>query len=129
MARIAGVNLPNDKKVEYSLTYVYGIGFSRSQKIVEKLGIDKTKRMGDLSEEDVNKIRTEVEKNNKVEGDLKREVVGNIKRLKEVSCHRGSRHQKSLPVRGQRTKTNSRTVRGNKKGSAASGKKPSAQKT
>ncbi len=127
--RIAGVTIPNEKRVEIALTYIYGIGKTTSQKILEDLKIDLNERVKDLKEEDVNKLRTVVEKQYLVEGDLRREVISNIKRLKEIGCYRGIRHTKSLPLRGQRTKTNSRTVRGNKRGMATSGKKGPAQKT
>ena len=115
MARISGVNIPNDKRVEISLTYIFGIGLSTSQDILKKLNIDPNTRVKDLNEEDVNRLRQNIEKELKVEGELKREKIGNIKRLKEIHSYRGSRHSKSLPVKGQRTKTNSRTVRGNKR--------------
>ena len=127
--RIAGVTIPNDKRVEIALTYIYGVGKNTSQKILESLKINPDTRVKDLEEEVVNELRVAVEKQYLVEGDLRREVVSNIKRLKEIGCYRGIRHTKNLPVHGQRTKTNSRTVRGNKKGSGSSGKKGPAQKT
>ena len=127
--RIAGVTIPNEKRVEIALTYIYGIGKTTSQKILEDLKIDLNERVKNLKEDDVNKLRTAVEKQYLVEGDLRREVISNIKRLKEIGCYRGIRHTKGLPLRGQRTKTNSRTVRGNKRGMATSGKKGPAQKT
>jgi small subunit ribosomal protein S13 len=127
--RIAGVTIPNEKRVEIALTYIYGIGKTTSQKILENLKIDLNERVKDLKEEDVNKLRTVIEKKHIVEGDLRREVISNIKRLKEIGCYRGIRHSKNLPLRGQRTKTNSRTVRGNKRGMATSGKKSVDQKT
>ena len=127
--RIAGVTIPNEKRVEISLTYVFGIGFSASNKILKMTGINPDKRVKDLTEEEINKLRTLIEKQHLVEGDLKREIAGNIKRLKEISSYRGIRHTKKLPVRGQRTKTNNRTVRGNVKKTAGSGRKLSAQKT
>ena len=126
--RIAGVTIPNDKRVEIGLTYVFGVGKATSQKVLVELGIDPNTRIKDLKEDDVNKLRTAVEKQYRVEGDLRRDVVSNIKRLKEINSYRGSRHVKRLPVRGQRTKTNSRTVRGNKRSTAGSGK-AKAQKT
>lgn len=129
MARIAGVNLPNDKKIDVALTYLYGIGLSLSIKILDELKVDRTKRVKELNDEEVNKLRNEIEKKYRVEGELRRDVLGNIKRLKEISCYRGSRHTKNLPVRGQCTRTNSRTVRGNKRHTVGSGRKPSAQKT
>jgi len=127
--RIAGVTIPNDKRVLIALTYIYGIGVSVSEKILAEVRIDPSKRVKDLSEEEANTLRTVVEKQHRVEGDLKRDVMGNIKRLKEINSYRGSRHVKSLPCRGQRSKTNSRTVRGNKRGIAGSGRKKAAQKT
>ena len=114
MARIAGVDLPREKRVEIGLTYVYGIGLSSSQKILKKAGINPDVRVKDLSDEDVNKIRKAME-GCKVEGDLRREVALNIKRLTEIGCYRGLRHRRGLPVRGQRTKTNARTRKGPRK--------------
>lgn len=129
MARIAGTTLPNEKRIEIALTYLYGIGNSLSLKILEKAKIDRNKKVKDLSEAEVAELRSLIEKEHKVEGEKRREIMINIKRLKEISCYRGSRHSKNLPVRGQRTKTNSRTVRGNVRKTAGSGKKPPAQKT
>lgn len=129
MARIAGITLPQDKKIEIALTYLYGIGQSLSSKILKQAQIDINKRTKDLTEEEVAKLREIIEKGHKVEGELRREKMLNIKRLKEISCYRGIRHSKGLPVRGQRTKTNSRTVRGNVRKTAGSGRKPSAEKT
>ena len=129
MARISGVNIPNDKRVEISLTYIFGIGLTTSQKLLKKLDIDPNIRVKDLNEEDVNRLRQNIEKELKVEGELKREKIGNIKRLKEIRSYRGSRHIKNLPVKGQRTKTNSRTVRGNVRSTIGSGKASAAQKT
>ncbi len=111
MARIAGVDIPRDKRVVVSLTYVYGIGRPTAEKILATCGIDESTRAKDLTEEQVNQIRQEVDKF-KVEGDLRREVTLNIKRLMEIGCYRGTRHRKGLPVRGQRTKTNARTRKG-----------------
>ncbi|MFH0891313.1 MAG: 30S ribosomal protein S13 [Candidatus Falkowbacteria bacterium] len=127
--RIAGVTIPNEKRVEIALTYIFGIGRTQSNLILKSSGIDKNKRVKELSEEEVNKLRVMIEKEYRVEGDLKREIMGNIKRLKEIGSYRGLRHARNLPVRGQRTKTNSRTVRGNKRQTAVSGKKMAAQKT
>ncbi len=121
--RIAGVNLPDNKRIEIALTYIYGIGRSRSNEILKKVGIDKDIRTKDLKMEDVNRLREEIEKNYRLEGELKREVMMNIKRLKEIGCYRGIRHIRGLPVRGQRTKTNTRTVRGNKRVTMGSGKR------
>ena len=128
-ARIAGVNIPTEKKVKISLTYIYGIGFARALEVLEVAKIDPERRVKDLTEAEVNKLRETVEKKFIVEGDLRREVIGNIKRMKEIGCYRGIRHIKGLPVRGQHTKRNSRTVRGNVRKTMGSGRKPSAQKT
>ncbi|HNZ86267.1 MAG TPA: 30S ribosomal protein S13 [bacterium] len=129
MARIAGVNIPQEKRIEISLTYIYGIGKNTANKILKETKINPDTRVKDLSEEDLNKLRAIIEKKLRVEGDLRREILMNIKRLKDIKSYRGSRHAKNLPTRGQRTKTNSRTVRGNKRISAGSGRKPAAQKT
>ena len=115
MARIAGVDLPRDKRVEYGLTYIYGIGLPTSQKILKTTGINPDIRVKDLTEEQVSLIRDYIEKNLHVEGDLKREVGLNIKRLMEIGCYRGVRHRKGLPVRGQNTKQNARTRTGPKR--------------
>lgn len=128
MARIAGVNVPTDKRVGVALTYIYGIGPTRNKKILEQANIDPDVRVKDLSDSEVNRIREIIEKNFKVEGDLRREVSQNIGRLKEVSSYRGTRHKLGLPVRGQRTKTNSRTKRG-KRVTVGSGRKKAAAKT
>jgi small subunit ribosomal protein S13 len=127
--RISGINIPKDKKILYSLPYVFGIGLTLSAKILKAAGIDGNIRTKDLTSEQEDKLRALVEKSYKTEGDLRREIMANIKRLKDVKCYRGLRHMKHLPVRGQRTKTNSRTVRGNVRKTAASGKKPAGQKT
>lgn len=128
--RIAGINIPNDKRIVIALTYIYGIGLTRSQKILAGLGISQEIRVKDLKEDDVNAIRAAVEKKHVLEGDLRREIQSNVKRLKEISSWRGLRHIRRLPVRGQRTKTNSRTVRGNKRVTMGSGKtKAGLQKT
>ena len=115
MARIAGVDLPKVKRVEIGLTYIYGIGLSTSQKILATTGINPDTRIKDLTEDEVNEIRNYVNKNLMVEGDLRRDVALNIKRLVEIGCYRGIRHRKGLPVRGQKTKTNARTRKGPKK--------------
>ncbi|MBW8384352.1 MAG: 30S ribosomal protein S13 [Youngiibacter sp.] len=112
MARIAGVDLPKGKRVEIGLTYIFGIGLSTSKKIIEATGVNPDTRVKDLSETEVNAIRDFINKNVKVEGDLRREVALNIKRLVEIGCYRGVRHRKGLPVRGQKTKTNARTRKG-----------------
>ncbi len=127
--RISGINIPKEKKVRISLRYLYGIGPALADQILEKAGIDGNIRVKDLTTAQQDKLRELVEKNHKTEGDLRREVIANIKRMKDVKCYRGIRHMKHLPVRGQRTKTNSRTVRGNVRKTAVSGKKPAAQKT
>ena len=115
MARIAGVDLPNEKRIEAGLTYIYGIGWSTSREILEKTGIDSSTRVKDLTEEEVGKIRKVIESDYMVEGDLRRETSMNIKRLMEIGSYRGIRHRRSLPVRGQKTKTNARTRKGPKK--------------
>ncbi len=115
MARIAGVDLPRDKRVEIGLTYIYGIGLSKSRQILGDTGISPDVRVKELTEDEVSKIRDYIDKNIKVEGDLRREVALNIKRLIEINCYRGIRHRKGLPVRGQKTKTNARTRKGPKK--------------
>ena len=115
MARIAGVDLPKEKRVEIGLTYIYGIGLPTSKKILATTGVNPDTRVKDLTEEEVNSIREYVNHNINVEGDLRREVALNIKRLVEIGCYRGIRHRKGLPVRGQKTKTNARTRKGPKK--------------
>ncbi|MGN7765591.1 30S ribosomal protein S13 [Paenibacillus sp. 22594] len=112
MARIAGVDLPRDKRVEIALTYIFGIGKTTSQKILKETGIDVNTRVRDLTEDEVSKLRETIDKEVKVEGDLRREISLNIKRLTEIGCYRGVRHRRGLPVRGQRTKTNARTRKG-----------------
>lgn len=128
MARIAGVSLPRDKRVVIALTYVFGVGLTTSKRILAQTGVDENIRVKDLSEADVSKIRGVLEKSERVEGDLRREVLGNIKRLKDIGTYRGIRHGKRLPVRGQRTKTNSRTGRGNVRQTASSGRRTVAKK-
>lgn len=127
--RVSGVNIPKQKQVGVALTYVYGIGSTNAGKILSAAKVDPTVRVKDLSRDQEDAIRTIIERQHKTEGDLRREIGANIKRLKDIKCYRGIRHAKRLPVRGQRTKTNSRTIRGNKRNMATSGKKPSAQKT
>ncbi len=112
MARIAGVDIPNNKRVEIALTYIYGIGLKTSKDILAKTGVNPDTRAKDLTENEIARLRDEIEANHQVEGDLRREVALNIKRLVEVNCYRGTRHRKGLPVRGQRTKTNARTRKG-----------------
>ena len=115
MARIAGVDLPREKRVEIGLTYIFGIGLTTSQKMLADVGINPDTRVKDLSENEISKLRDYIEKNLKVEGDLRREVALNIKRLMEIGCYRGVRHRRGLPVRGQNTKQNARTRKGPKK--------------
>jgi len=115
MARIAGVDLPRDKRVEIALTYIYGIGRSRSKEILAKAGVNPDTRVRDLTEDEVSKLREIIEKEYKVEGDLRKEVAMNIKRLIDIGCYRGIRHKLGLPVRGQRTRTNARTRKGPRK--------------
>ena len=115
MARIAGVDLPRDKRVEISLTYIFGIGPATSKKILAQTGVDPDTRVRDLAESEVAKLREVIDRNYRVEGDLRREVSMNIKRLQEIGCYRGIRHRRNLPVRGQRTRTNARQNRGSRK--------------
>jgi len=129
LARIAGVNIPTEKRVEVALTYIYGIGPTRSQKLLAQANVSPDVRVKDLTEGEVARIREIVEKNFKVEGDLRREVSQNISRLKEVGSYRGTRHKLGLPVHGQRTKTNSRTKRGGKRVTVGSGRKKASAKT
>lgn len=112
MARIAGVDLPKNKRLDIALTYIYGIGHTTALKILDATGVDWTKKTDDLTPEEVNQIRKEIERGYKVEGDLRREINANIKRLMEIGCYRGERHKRHLPVRGQRTHTNARTRKG-----------------
>jgi small subunit ribosomal protein S13 len=123
VARIAGVDLPRNKRMDIALTYIYGIGHTTALKILDATGVDWTKRTDDLSSEEVNTIRKEIEANHKVEGDLRREVTANIKRLMEIGCYRGLRHRKGLPVHGQRTHTNARTRKGPRRAVMAKKKK------
>ncbi len=127
--RVAGVTIPKDKRLVIALTYVYGIGPTTAKKILSTAKISESTRVKELSEAQEDMIRTMVEKQHTTEGDLRRQIQANIKRLKDIKAHRGIRHMRHLTVRGQRTKTNSRTVRGNKRNLATSGKKPAAQKT
>jgi len=115
MARIAGIDIPREKRVEIALTYIYGIGLSSSQKILKQTSINPDTRVRDLTEDQVNRLREVIDRTHKVEGDLRREVALNIKRLIEIGSYRGMRHRRNLPVRGQRTKTNARARRGPKK--------------
>lgn len=123
MARISGVDLPREKRVEIGLTYIYGIGLKTSQKILSEAGINPDTRVKDLTEDEVGRIREILANNYQVEGDLRREVALNIKRLSEIGCYRGIRHRRGLPVRGQKTKTNARTRKGPKRTVGAKRKK------
>lgn len=127
--RIAGIVIPDEKRIEIALTYIYGIGRNSSREILEKAGISPETRTKDLTEQEATQIREAVEESYRVEGDLRREVAQNIRRLKDTGSYRGFRHMKHLPVRGQRTKTNSRTVRGNVRKTAGSGRRAAAEKT
>ena len=123
MARIAGIDIPREKRVEISLTYVYGIGLPTSQKILAQANVNPDTRVRDLTEEQVNRLRDIIDRRYKVEGDLRREVALNIKRLQEIGSYRGQRHRRGLPVRGQRTKTNARGRKGPRRGQIAQKKK------
>jgi small subunit ribosomal protein S13 len=129
MPRIAGVNIPEQKQIEIALTYIYGIGRPLARKILNIAGINPYIRAKNLTPEQINILKEIIEKNYKIEGELKREVITNIKRLKDISSWRGIRHQKGLPVRGQRTRTNTRTVRGNVRKTVGSGRKPPPEPT
>jgi len=128
MARIANINLPNNKRIEIALTAIFGVGRQTALKALTKAGVDPNKRTKDLTDDEVNKLRVIIEKEHTIEGELKREISSNIKRLREISSYRGSRHARNLPARGQRTKTNARTRKGKKK-TMSSGKKSKGQKT
>lgn len=123
MARIAGVDLPNKKRIEIALTYIFGIGLTTSKKIIDATGVDPNIKVKDLTGDDVEKLRKEIENNYKIEGTLKASVKEDIKRLREINCYRGMRHKRGLPVRGQRTKTNARTRKGPSRGSITLKKK------
>jgi len=129
MPRIAGINIPENKRIEIALTYIYGLGRSLSRRILSKLKIDPDTRTDKLSSQQVSHLRELVEKEYKVEGELRREKMLNIKRLKDINSYRGLRHIKGLPVRGQQTRTNTRTVRGNVRRTMGSGRKRAAEKT
>jgi len=122
MPRIVGIDIPGEKRIEIALTYIFGIGLSSSKKILDKAGIDPNRKASTLNTEEVNKLK-EVIKSYKIEGDLRKDLITNVKRLKDIGCWRGVRHMKKLPVRGQRTKTNNRTVRGNVRKTVGSGRK------
>jgi len=129
MPRIAGVNIPDNKRVEIALTYIYGIGKPLSKTILSELKIDANRKASDLSQKEIGDLKEYIEKNHKIEGDLRRQIMINVKRLKDIGTWRGHRHAKGLPVRGQRTKTNNRTVRGNIRKTMGSGRKPAASPT
>lgn len=128
MARIAGVDLPRNKRVEIGLTYIYGVGRSTSSEVLQQATVDPDKRVKDLTEAEVTALRELIERNLRVEGDLRREVQMNIKRLMEIGCYRGLRHRRNLPVHGQRTRTNARTKRGAKKTVPGRGRRRGAKK-
>ena len=129
MPRIAGVNIPENKRIEIALTYIYGIGRHLSKKILDELKIDVNKKASALTPQEVNNLKEFIEKHYKIEGDLRRQIMINVKRLKDIGTWRGIRHVRGLPVRGQRTKTNNRTVRGNVRKTMGSGRKPPAAPT
>src|SRR5258708_16325945 len=129
MARLAGINIPNEKRIEGSLPYIYGVGAPLARKILKATGVNPNTRTKDLTEADLAKLRDFIEKNFKVEGQLRQQILLNVKRLKEIGSYRGIRHIRGLPVRGQRTKTNSRTRRGNVRRTAGSGRKSANEKT
>ena len=129
MPRIAGVNIPDEKRIEIALTYIYGIGRSSSKQILAQSELNPDVRAGKLSAQELNTLRTLIEGTRKVEGELRREVQMNIKRLRDINCYRGTRHAKGLPVRGQQTRTNGRTIRGNVRRTMGSGRKPAASPT
>ena len=127
--RLVGVIIPDEKRIDVALRYIYGIGQTSAARIVSEAGIDPSKRAKTISLEEANRLKEVIEKKYKIEGDLRREIAANIKRLKDIKTYRGLRHTRRLPVRGQSTKRNSRTVRGNARRSVGSGRKPAAQKT
>jgi small subunit ribosomal protein S13 len=127
MARIAGVDLPNKKRAEIGLTYIYGIGRSRSLSLLHRANVDATKKVADLTEDEINRVRTLIENEGSVEGDLRKELSLNIKRLIEMGSYRGLRHRRGLPVRGQRTHTNARTRKGPRRGTVANKKKATSK--
>ena len=129
MPRIAGVNIPENKQIGIGLSYIYGIGPATSKMVLASAKIDFSRKASELSQEETSRLKDIIEKSYKIEGELRREIMMNIKRLKDINCWRGIRHIKGLPVRGQRTKTNSRTVRGNVRKTVGSGRKPPAEAT
>src|SRR5687768_9210197 len=128
MARIAGVNIPLNKRVEVGLTYIYGVGDSQARRVLQDTGVDRNTYVRDLTEDEVRKLRDTIDNTLTVEGDLRRERSQNVKRLMEIGCYRGLRHRRGLPVNGQRTKTNARTRKGPKRGSSAGGGKKKVRK-
>jgi small subunit ribosomal protein S13 len=129
MPRIAGVNIPEDKQIGIGLSYIYGIGTATSKKVLGLAKIDFWRKASELNQEEISRLKDIIEKSYKIEGELRREIMMNIKRLKDINCWRGIRHIKGLPVRGQRTKTNNRTIRGNVRKTVGSGRKPAAEAT
>lgn len=129
MARIAGVSIPDNKRIEIALTYIFGIGRTRSAQVLSALKLDPNARTKELGEAEINKLKDYIEKNFTIEGELKHQVQMNIRRLKDIGCYRGIRHMRGLPVRGQKTRTNTRTVRGNVRKTAGSGRRKAAEKT
>jgi len=129
LPRIAGINIPDNKQIEIALTYIFGIGLPLSRKILSEAGVEPHKKAKDLTAEELNRLKEIIEKKHKIEGELRREIIMNIKRLKDVGSFRGIRHIKGLPVRGQRTRTNTRTVRGNVRKTVGSGRKPAPEPT
>lgn len=129
MPRIIGVNIPENKQIEIALTYIYGIGRSLSRKVLDEAKIERTKKASELNAQELARLKDIIEKEHKIEGELKRQILMNIKRLKDIGSWRGFRHIKGLPTRGQRTKTNTRTVRGNVRRTVGSGRKPAATPT
>jgi small subunit ribosomal protein S13 len=129
MPRIAGINIPENKQILIALTYIYGIGLPLSRRILDEAGVELQKRAKDLTPEEVNRLKEIIEKKYKIEGELRREIIINVKRLKDIASWRGTRHIKGLPVRGQRTRTNTRTVRGNVRKTVGSGRKPAPEPT
>ncbi len=129
MPRLLGVTIPDNKQIGVSLTYIYGIGLSLSRKILRDAGVDEARKASSITPEELNKIKEIIEKNYRTEGELRRETMMNIRRLHDIGSWRGSRHARHLPVRGQRTRTNSRTIRGNVRKTVTSGRKPAATPT
>jgi small subunit ribosomal protein S13 len=129
MARLVGINIPDQKQVRVALTYIFGIGEPAAKKILASLKIDPTRKAKDLNAQELSALKEIIEKNYKIEGELRREILVNIKRLRDIGAWRGLRHQKRLPARGQRTRTNTRTVRGNVRKTVGSGRKPAASPT